>query len=161
MRRVRQDVNNLCWSSPESAIVASKKAYLDTVTKLDNEDKLSDDRRLAERVRVITGRLVTIAVQEYPHTADWDWSVAIIHDPETVNAWCMAGGRMAVYTGLIDQLKLTDNEFAQIMGHEISHALANHTAERMSRVMATQVGLLGVNILTGLISSDKGRGSSR
>jgi predicted Zn-dependent protease len=67
--------------------------------------------------------------------------VAIVDDEETVNAWCMAGGRMAVYTGLFDRLELTDDEFAQIMGHEISHALANHTAERMSRAMATAAGV--------------------
>ena len=71
-------------------------------------------------------------------------SVAIVDDPETVNAWCMAGGRMAVYTGLFAKLKLTDDEFAQIMGHEISHALANHTAERMSRAMATTLGVVAV-----------------
>ena len=94
----------------------------------------------------ITGRLVTEAIVLYPQTANWEWSVAIIDDPQTVNAWCMAGGRMAVYTGLFDKLKLTDDEFAQIMGHEISHALANHTAERMSRAMATSVGVLAVGI---------------
>jgi predicted Zn-dependent protease len=78
--------------------------------------------------------------------------VAIIDDGETVNAWCMAGGRMAVYTGLFDQLKLTDDEFAQIMGHEISHALANHTAERMSRAMATSIGVIAV----GAAADNKG-----
>jgi predicted Zn-dependent protease len=97
-------------------------------------------------VRTITGRLVTEAVAQYPRTADWEWSVAIIDDPETVNAWCMAGGRMAVYTGLFEKLKLTDAEFAQIMGHEISHALANHTAERMSRSMATTIGVIAVGV---------------
>jgi len=58
----------------------------------------------------------------------------------------MAGGRMAVYTGLFDKLKLTDAEFAQIMGHEISHALANHTAERMSRAMATSIGIVALGV---------------
>ena len=127
--------------SPESAIVESRKAYISTVRELDAEDKLLDDQALADRVQLITGRLVTIAVQDFPHTRDWDWSVALIDGPDTVNAWCMAGGRMAVYSGLFEKLELTDDEFAQIMGHEISHALANHTAERMSVAMATTVGV--------------------
>lgn len=130
--------------SPESAIVESKKAYLSTVSELDKQDKLVDDPALADKVRTITGRLVTEAVEMYPASRDWEWSVAIIDDPQTVNAWCMAGGRMAVYTGLFEKLKLNDDEFAQIMGHEISHALANHTAERMSRAMATRLGVIAV-----------------
>ena len=127
--------------SPDAAIVESEAAYLDTVRQLDGEDKLVGDPLTVARVARITGRLVSIAVADFPESADWKWSVAIVDDRETVNAWCMAGGRMAVYTGLFDQLKLTDDEFAQIMGHEISHALANHTAERMSRAMATAAGV--------------------
>jgi predicted Zn-dependent protease len=130
--------------SPEAAIVESKKAYLSTVDEFDKQQKLVDDPKMADRVATITGRLVSVATQMYPHTAKWEWSVAIVDDPEMVNAWCMAGGRMAVYTGLFDKLKLTDDEFAQIMGHEISHALANHTAERMSRAMATTIGVIAV-----------------
>ena len=127
--------------SPDAAIVESETAYLDTVRQLDEEDKLVSDPLTVARVARITGQLVSIAVADYPESADWKWSVAIVDDTETVNAWCMAGGRMAVYTGLFDQLQLTDDEFAQIMGHEISHALANHTAERMSRAMATTLGV--------------------
>ena len=132
--------------SPESAIVESKKAYLSTVSELDKENKLVDDPKLMNRVATITGRLVTVAKQKYPKSANWEWSVAIVDDPKTVNAWCMAGGRMAVYTGLFSKLNLTDDEFAQIMGHEISHALANHTAERMSRAMATSLGIIAVSV---------------
>ncbi|MEM1155809.1 MAG: M48 family metallopeptidase [Pseudomonadota bacterium] len=132
--------------SPDAAIVQSRQAYLSTVSDLDKNNKLLDDPKLADRVATITGRLVTEAVALYPESADWEWSVAIIDDPETVNAWCMAGGRMAVYTGLFEQLKLTDAEFAQIMGHEISHALANHTAERMSRAMATSIGIVALGV---------------
>ncbi len=140
--------SQLMLVSPESAIVESRKAYLDTVGELGKEDKLVDDPALAKKVATITGRLVTVAAQKYPNSANWEWSVAIVDDPEVVNAWCMAGGRMAVYTGLFEKLKLTDAEFAQIMGHEISHALANHTAERMSRAMATSVGVVAVAVLS-------------
>ena len=127
--------------SPDAAIIESETAYLDTVRQLDAEDKLVNDPLTVARVARITGQLVSMAVADYPESADWKWSVAIVDDTETVNAWCMAGGRMAVYTGLFDQLQLTDDEFAQIMGHEISHAPANHTAERMSRAMATTLGV--------------------
>ena len=138
--------SQLMLISPESAIVESKKAYLSTVSELDKENKLVDNPAMVDRVATITGRLVTVAKQKYPQSANWEWSVAIIDDPKTVNAWCMAGGRMAVYTGLFEKLKLTDDEFAQIMGHEISHALANHTAERMSRAMATSIGVVAVGV---------------
>ena len=132
--------------SPEAAIVQSEAAYLGTVGEFDNDDKLVTDPLIVARVARITGQVVSAAVVAYPRSSDWKWSVAIIDDPETVNAWCMAGGRMAVYTGLIDKLKLTDDEFAQIMGHEISHALANHTAERMSRAMVTSMGVLAIGV---------------
>jgi predicted Zn-dependent protease len=138
--------SQLMLISPESAIVQSKAAYLSTVGELDKENKLVDDPRMADRVATITGRLVTEAVTLYPNSKDWEWSVAIIDDDATVNAWCMAGGRMAAYTGLFEQLQLTDDEFAQIMGHEISHALANHTAERMSRAMAINVGVIAAAV---------------
>jgi predicted Zn-dependent protease len=134
--------------SPEAAIVESRAAYLSTVSDMGAKDQLSSDKALAQRVATITGRLVSVAIAEYPHSADWEWSVALVDDDKTVNAWCMAGGRMAVYTGLFTQLKLTDAEFAQIMGHEISHALANHTAERMSRAMATTLGVVAVGAMS-------------
>lgn len=137
--------------SPEAAIVESQKAYLSTVSELEEKQQLVTDPKLTSRIQTITGRLVTEAVSMYPKTQGWEWSVAIINDPETLNAWCMAGGRMAIYTGIIDKLDLNDDEIAQIMGHEISHALANHTAEQMSRAMAINVGVLAV----GMASDNK------
>lgn len=134
--------------SPESAIVESKKAYISTVEELDDKQKLVTDAKVVKRIQTITGRLVTEAVMMYPNTKDWEWSVAIIDDPETLNAWCMAGGRMAIYTGIINKLNLTDDEIAQIMGHEISHALANHTAEKMSRALAINAGVIAVGAAT-------------
>lgn len=140
--------SQLMLVSPNSAIVESKKAYASTVGQLDSESKLVTDPTWVKRISTITGRLVTEAEKLHPETKDWDWSVAIIDDPKTLNAWCMAGGRMAIYTGIVDQLDLTDDEIAQIMGHEISHALANHTAERMSRAMAMNAGLMVAAVIT-------------
>jgi len=139
--------SQLMLISPQAAVVESKKAYLSTVSELDKKNKLVNDPALAKRVATITGRLVTVAIAKFPETANWEWSVAIIDEPKVVNAWCMAGGRMAVYTGLFNKLQLTDSEFAQIMGHEISHALANHTAEQMSRAMATTLGVVAVGAM--------------
>ena len=134
--------------SPESAIQQSRGAYRQAVAAIREEDEISQDRLLEARIRRVAGRVVTAAVRDFPRSTNWDWSVVVAEDDETVNAWCMAGGRMAVYTGLFEQLKLTDAEFAQIMGHEISHALANHTAERMSRAMAIQLGMIAVSAAT-------------
>lgn len=134
--------------SPDQAIAASRTAYLQQMAAFEEKGLLSKDEALIRRVELITGRLVAQAVQQFPKTADWEWSVAVIDDPETVNAWAMAGGRMAIYTGLIKQLEATDDEIAQVMGHEIAHALANHTAEKMSVAMASQLGVLAVGIKT-------------
>lgn len=138
--------SQLMLVSPEAAVVESRKAYISTVQELDAEQKLLDDPELARRVQIITGRLVAVAIEEYPHTRDWQWSVALIDEPATVNAWCMAGGRMAVYSGLFELAHLNDEELAQIMGHEISHALANHTAERMSVALASTAGVVAAGV---------------
>lgn len=134
--------------SEDTAISSSAQAYTQEVGKLQKEGKLSTNRALIQRINTITQRLVAQAVLMRPDSADWKWSVAVIDDTETVNAWCMAGGRMAIYTGLIDQLKPTDDEIAQVMAHEISHALANHTAEKMSMAMASSIGVLAVGVAT-------------
>lgn len=134
--------------SPEQAINSSKQAYTLTLAPLAKEGKVDNDKQVAKRVQYITGRLIAQAILLYPHTGNWEWSIKIIDDPEMVNAWCMAGGKMALYTGLLNKVKPSDDELAQVMGHEISHALANHTAEKMSVAMASQLGIIGVAIAT-------------
>ncbi len=132
--------------SEQSSIVSSKEAYLSTVKELDQAGKIEEDRAINARVNTITGRLITEAIKMRPDTASWEWSVVVIDDPKMVNAWCMAGGRMAIYTGHLEQIQPTDDELAQVMGHEISHALAKHTAEKMSMQIATAVGVAAVGI---------------
>ena len=138
--------HQLMLVSEESAIASSKQAYLSTVKQLDDAGKLEENWVINKRIEVITGQLITEAIKMRPDTADWEWSVVVINDPKTINAWCMAGGRMAVYTGLIKQLDPTDDELAQVMAHEISHALAKHSAEKMSMQIATSVGVAAVGI---------------
>ena len=133
--------------SEQQAISASRQAYVQEIGKAKQEGKLVTDPRLLKRVEVITARLVAQAIVMRPDSAKWEWSVQVIDDPKTVNAWCMAGGRMAIYTGLIQQVDPTDDELAQVMGHEIAHALANHTAERMSVAMASSAGVIAAGIL--------------
>jgi predicted Zn-dependent protease len=135
----------------EAAIGASKEAYTAQLAQLRSEGKLVTESRVSRRVDGITERLVAQAIALRPETAEWEWSVAVIDDPEMVNAWCMAGGRMAVYTGLLSKLDPTDDELAQVLAHEISHALANHTAERMSVALATQAGVA----LAGAVADDR------
>jgi predicted Zn-dependent protease len=134
--------------SEDRAIAASRQAYLSQMSQLGAEGKLSTDPKIDARVNEITGKLVAQAIEMRPDTRDWEWSVEVIDDPDTVNAWCMAGGRMAIYTGLILQIDPSDDELAQVMGHEISHALANHTAERMSIAMASSVGVIAAGVLS-------------
>ena len=140
--------SQLMLISPEQAIRSSSEAYVQTLAPLQKEGKVDSNARTSARVREITGRIIAQAISLYPQTRSWDWSVKVIDDPETVNAWCMAGGKMAVYTGLLEKVQPTDDELAQVMGHEISHALANHTAERMSIALATQLGIMGVALAT-------------
>lgn len=141
--------HTLALVSENDAIAASKEAYATTMSDLRKEGKLVTDTRITRRVDAITERLVAQAIAFRPETAKWDWSVQVIDEPETVNAWCMAGGRMAVYTGLLQKVDPTDDELAQVMGHEISHALANHTAERMSVALATSAGLAVAGAVAG------------
>ena len=147
----------LALVSEDSAIVASEEAYAMQIGELRKAGKIvSESSRASRRVDEITGRLVAQAIKMRPETANWDWTIEVIDDPEVVNAWCMAGGRMAVYTGLLQKLDPTDDELAQVLGHEISHALANHTAERMSVAVAANAGVL----LAGVLSEDSQRAMS-
>ncbi|MFO7593110.1 MAG: M48 family metallopeptidase [Pseudomonadota bacterium] len=133
--------SQLMLVSENQAIAYSKQAYVETMANLDREGKLLDDPAVTGRVERITRDLIRQAQIMRPVSRNWDWEVKVIEDDEQVNAWCMAGGKMAVYTGLLKKVEPTDDELAQVMGHEISHALANHTAEQMSIAMATSLGI--------------------
>ena len=134
--------------SEEQAQASSAQAYVQTLAEAQKQGKLSTDAALNSRVKRITDRLIVQAVTMYPPSREWQWSVAVIDEPQ-LNAWCMPGGKMAIYTGIIEKLKLTDDEIAQIMGHEIAHALLGHGREQMSRAIAMQGGMQIGSILAG------------
>lgn len=140
--------SQLMLVSESQAISASKQAYTNTLKEVEKEGKLVTDPAITDRVQAITDKLIEQATRMRPESAKWAWEVKVIDEPEQVNAWCMAGGKMAVYTGLLNKVKPTDDELAQVMGHEISHALANHTAERMSVAMASSLGVTVLSIAT-------------
>ena len=134
--------------SEEQAQASSAQAYAQTLSDAQKKGKLSTDAALNSRVKRITDRLIVEAKTMYPPSSEWGWSVAVLDEPE-LNAWCMPGGKMAINTGIISKLSLSDAEIAQIMGHEIAHALLGHGRERMSRAMAMQGGLQLGSIIAG------------
>jgi predicted Zn-dependent protease len=135
--------------SEQSAIAASKQAYTAMLTPLAQQNRINTDKGLNQRVRRIADRVVQQAVKMRADTLNWEWDLQIIDDPKTVNAWAMAGGKMALYTGLVQVIDPTDDELAQVLAHEIAHALAKHSAEKMSVSAATNFGMQSVAIATG------------
>lgn len=96
-----------------------------------------------EQVRLahsITKRLVDQAVQVYPSSRPWDWELHVITTDE-LNASCMAGGKMVMYSGLMEQVGKNPHKIAAVMGHEISHALLEHTRQSLTRELAVHSGL--------------------
>ena len=140
--------HQLMLVSEDQAIAASREAYVETLKPFKEAGKLNDDPALKARIDRIAGRLIAQAIKMRPDTRNWDWSVNVIDDPDVVNAWAMAGGKIAVYTGLIKKLKPTDDELAQVLGHEIAHALAKHQAEKMSVAMASSMGVLAAGMVS-------------
>jgi predicted Zn-dependent protease len=103
-----------------------------------------DDHPQVKRLRAIAARMIPFAVRFNPRATRWQWEVNLIGSKQ-INAFCMPGGKIVFYTGLLDTLKLSDDEVAMVMGHEIAHALREHARERMAKAQMTQLGasLLG------------------
>ncbi len=122
------------------------RKVLEDATK---KGQLNRDAAQVERVRRIANRLIPSTVVFRRDAAAWEWEVNLITSNE-VNAWCMPGGKIAVYSGLIAKLDPTDDELAAVMGHEISHALREHSREQYSQAVTqgaliTLAGVFGVS----------------
>jgi len=119
------------------------KSYQELLIKAEEKNLLDFESKNAERVDTISERLIKQAPVFRADAANWNWQIALIKD-KTINANCGPGGKIIVYTGIIEQLKLTDDELAAVIGHEIAHALREHSREAISKAypinVASQIG---------------------
>lgn len=102
-----------------------------------------------QRLRGIAGRLIPQAPQWNDRSRQWHWEVNLLGSKE-INAFCMPGGKIAFFSGILQQLKLTDDEAAMIMGHEMAHALREHARARIAKSQGTSMGLSALSQLFGL-----------
>src|SRR5256884_9091800 len=130
--------------SSDAVNQSADKAYHDVLAQAQKQNAVDRDPATLERVKRIASRLIPATGALRPDAPGWKWEMHVLSSKE-VNAWCMPGGKIAVYTGLIDQVKPTDDELAAVMGHEIGQALPQHRPEQASQQMLEKlgVGLLG------------------
>lgn len=139
----------LLVSSKKINQAASVAYQREIETALQEKALLDANHPIRQRIQKIANRII-------PHTdafrndaPQWQWEVNVI-DQDILNAWCMPGGKIAFYTGIIQRLDLTDDEIAAVMGHEIAHALREHGRERASTMKLQNIGLLGLQTATGI-----------
>jgi predicted Zn-dependent protease len=134
--------------SEEDVEKGAEQAYAQELQKARESGKLNTNPALTARVRNIAQRLIPATGAFRPDAPNWKWEINTL-TTDDMNAYAMPGGKIMVYSGLVDKLKLTDAELAAVVGHEISHALREHTRERVSRAYAQQLALAGLAVVTG------------
>lgn len=135
--------------SSEQIDQASDQAYEKLIAQERSKGALNSNQAQVSRVRAIASRLIAQTGAFRPEARSWQWEVNVITSPE-VNAWCMPGGKIAVYTGLIEKLGATDDELAAVIGHEIAHALREHARERASEQAVAGAGISILAAVAGL-----------
>lgn len=134
--------------SAEEIDAASKQAYRKMLQDAEKKKQLNQDAAMLARVRGVAQRLIPQTAHFRPDAVGWRWETNVFNSDE-VNAFCMAGGKIGVYSGLIQKLKITDDELAAVMGHEIAHALREHVREQVSAQQAAKLPGVVLAIVTG------------
>lgn len=135
--------------SSEEVNASAEKQYAQMMAEAKQKNALDRDPAQVERVKRIVNRLIPQTASFRPDAQKWPWEFHVITLDE-VNAWCMPHGKIAVYTGLLQKIQPTDDELAAVLGHEMGHALREHTREQISREMGTQTVLGIAGALFGL-----------
>lgn len=145
------DRSQYMFSALSSAEVdkMAAESYNEMLAEAKAAKVLNTDAAMLTRLRRIADRLVKEVDHFRPDAASWNWEVNLIKSDQ-LNASCMPGGKILFFTGIVDKLQLSDDEIAQIMGHEIAHALREHGREAISRAYTTQVGTQVIGSLLGL-----------
>lgn len=146
---VGADRRQLFLVSAEEMDQGAKMAYAKTLQSAKQERALNIDPVLTKRVQSVGKRLIAEVGVFREDALKWAWEINVINS-NTLNAWCMPGGKIAFYSGLIKTLHLTDSEIAAVMGHEIAHALREHSRERASTDQLKNIGIFAVSAATGL-----------
>ena len=129
---------------------ASQQQYAQLLQEAGRQQTLvNPNNPQVTRLRAIAQKIIPFSYEWNPRAKDWKWEVNLIGSKQ-INAFCMPGGKIAFYTGLVDQLKLTDDEVAIVMGHEVAHALREHARERMGKQAFTNLGVGAASQLFGL-----------
>lgn len=134
------DRQQLLLVSSEQVMQLSAESYNESIQDARARGVLDTNAAQLTRLKRIAERMIPQTSVYREDAVRWQWEVHTIKSSE-LNAFVMPGGKVMFYTGIIDRLKLTDDEIAAIMGHEMSHALREHSRERISREYATQAGL--------------------
>lgn len=134
--------------SAEAVQNAAGQSYAKTLTEGRAKGVVNNKPAMLARVQRISRRLIAQVGVFRPDAQNWNWEINVMDTPE-INAWCMAGGKIMVYSGLIEKLNPTDAELAALLGHEMAHALREHTREAVSRSLGQQLVLGGLAAATG------------